>query len=155
MKNILSEKLIRICLLILAIWHIAGGESFCQQAKEKESNETFFNLGYISYSSTYVLSQDRMFITFKVKNNASRPVSNIFAWIYRTSESKEGETSDFLLVNNPNKGGILVHGGVHKPGETAEWRFSLTRAKKTDDPLDKYALRVSPKSVFFGDNSLK
>lgn len=155
MKNNLSAKWIGTYLLALLIWHIAGERSFCQQTKEKETNETFFNLGYISYSSIYVLSQDGMFITFKIRNNANRPVSNIFAWIYRNRESKEGEVSDFMLVNNPNKGGILLKGGAHKPGEIAEWRFSLTRAKDTVDPLEKYTIRVSPKSIFFGDNALK
>jgi hypothetical protein len=155
MKNNFSTKWICTCLLAILIWHIAVGESFCQQPKEKETDETFFNLGYISYSSAYVLSADKMFITFKIKNNASRPVSNIFAWIYRTRESKEGEASDFILVSNPNKGGILLKGGSHKPGEIAEWRFSLTRVKETVDPLEKYTLRVSPKSIYFGDNSLK
>lgn len=154
MKKILSAKHFLTCLLIFLIWHIAGDEGSCQQNKETEVEETFFNLGYISYSASYVLSPDRLFITFKVKNNTSRPISNIFAWIYRTSKAKEGETPDFLLVNNPNKGGILLKGASHSPGETSEWRFPLIRAKEPV-PQEEYSLRVSPKSIFFGDKLLK
>ena len=155
MKTHLSKKYFCGLLLVLFICLIAGETSFAQQTKEKEDEGTFFNLGYISYSPNYVLSQDGRFITFKVRNDTSRPITNIFAWVYRSGEEKEGETSGFLLVNNPNKGGILVKGSSHPSGEIAEWRFSFTRVKNKINPSEKYSLRVSPKSIFFGDNTLK
>lgn len=155
MKINSQKKCIWVSLLALFICHLAGETSFAQQTKEKEDEKAFFNLGYVSYSPNYALSQDGRFITFKVRNNTSRPITNIFAWVYRSGEEKEGETSGFLLVNNPNKGGILVKGGLHPSGEIAEWRFSFTRVKNTTDPTEKYSLRVSPKSIFFGDKTLK
>lgn len=160
--NRLPYKLILAFSLFFSVLHMGGVDCFAQQAQTgtdksgKSVKSNFINLEYISFSPDFTLGDNASFIVFKIQNNSARPIANIFAWVYRIKKGKNKDTLSYLLANNPNKGGILVNGGTHAPGEIAEWRFPLTQTANPNDPIDpneKYTLRVSPKSIFFGDNA--
>lgn len=151
MKNNLSTKTVWALSLAFFLWHLLPAEGFAQEAQTRKN--ALVNLGHISFSPDYSLADDASFIVFKIRNNSARPISNIFAWIYKFTAKKDEKPSDFVLVNNPNRGGWLVKGGSHAPGEIAEWRFPLTGAKASNE--QKYTFRVSSKSIFFGDKTLR
>ncbi len=160
--NKLPYKLFWVFSLVVSILLMGGVSSFSQQAQTgtdksgKTGKSEFIELEYISFSPDFTLGENANFIVFKIHNHSARPIANIFAWVYRIKKGKDKDTVRYVLANNPNKGGILVKGGTQAPGEVAEWRFPLTQAINPNEPVDpneKYTLRVSPKSVFFGDNA--
>ncbi|MBI4389630.1 MAG: hypothetical protein HY580_05565 [Nitrospinae bacterium] len=119
-------------------------------AQEKQAQkEDLINLGLVSYSPEYTLAPDASFIVFKIRNNSARSISSIFAWVYRYQEGNDGNASNFVLVNNPNQGGLMLKSGRFAPGGTVEWKFALTKKAPADRTNEKYALRISPKSIFF------
>ncbi|MBI5427088.1 MAG: hypothetical protein HZA02_02280 [Nitrospinae bacterium] len=119
-------------------------------AQEKQAQkENFINLGLVSYSPDYTLAPDASFIVFKIKNNSARSISNIFGWVYRYQEGNDGNAANFVLVNNPNQGGMMLKSDRLAPGGVAEWKFALTKNAQAGKDKGKYALRISPKSIFF------
>ena len=112
-------------------------------------DEEFNNLGPISYSNDYKLSPESDHITYRIKNQTTRTLDNVYAWIYHAAEDKEGNPTTLTLVNNPHQGGIITLGKPHRPGDTAEWRFSLIKTLTTKIEGGKYTLRVSAKGIFF------
>lgn len=114
-----------------------------------QPEEEFINFGYISVSPKYKLGPRAKSITFKIKNNATRSIQSIFGWVYEYTESEEGEASDFRLVNNPNKSGLLFKGGEHKPITEETWRFRLIAANPPIDPSKKFTLLVDPRGIRF------
>lgn len=119
-------------------------------AQEKQAQKgNFINLGLVSYSPDYTLAPDASFIVFKIKSNSARSISNIFGWVYRYQEGSDGNASNFVLVNNPNQGGLMLKGDRLAPGGVGEWKFALTKNAQADKDKGKYALRINPKSIFF------
>ncbi len=145
--NVMANKKI---LAAIVFWMLAipASASFAQAFLE-ETDSTYINLGLISYSTDYVLQEDLSSITFKIRNNTSRSISSMFAWVYRFQESEEGVPGSFLLVNNPHRGSVTVKGGAHPPGLIREWRFEILKRRRTAQGNEEYTLRVSPKSIFY------
>jgi len=119
------------------------------QAQDTPAADPFVDLGTISFSKEYKIKPGDEFIIFPIRNNSSRTISNIHAWIYKYSEDANGQPSGLLLVNNPHRGGMVADGKTHTPGTVADWRFPLVRGNRTSDPTGKFTLRVSPKSILF------
>tara|TARA_B100000686_G_scaffold355103_1_gene469938 strand:- start:5672 stop:6175 length:504 start_codon:yes stop_codon:yes gene_type:complete len=119
-----------------------------EENSEKKDAEDFVNLGYISVSKKFTLASNGKSITYKIRNNTTRSISNLFAWIYEIEKKKDNKSPLYRLVNNPNKGGLPIKGSAHSPGETTDWRFLLTAAVKTKKDID-YALRISHRGIFF------
>lgn len=117
--------------------------------EEADDVRTFINLGLISFSPKYKLTENGRHIIFRIRNNSARSISNIFAWVYGFVKGKDGKETDFRLVNNPHRGGTMVKGGPHFPGKVIEWRFPLTEKISPDDTKRDFTLRASQKSIFF------
>ena len=115
------------------------------EATSEENSENFSNLGYISFSDKYTISKNAKNIVFRIRNNATRSISKIYAWVYEVSKE---EGTAYRLVNNPNQGGLPVKGGVHAPGTIVDWRFPLTAADQNKTEVE-YTLRASHRSIFF------
>jgi len=120
-------------------------------AQESILENELVNLGLISFSRQYRLVDDASFIIFKIRNNSTRTITNIYGWAYRYHRKDNGEKIDLVLINNPYKSGTLIIGRNHLPGTIAEWRFALVRGKPTGDARELYTLRVSPKSIYFAE----
>ncbi len=145
MNKNLANKLSLFLYLLLLI----PGLSYSQ---DKSDQENFVRTGTIAFSEKYILAEDFSHIIFKIKNHNPRTLSQIFGWVYRipaTKEEKNGKATKLFLVNNPHRGGILVKGGPHRPGQKAQWRFLLDRNMEGATEKDKFILKASPKSVFF------
>ena len=116
--------------------------------EEQPEEESFVNWGYISVSPKFTLGQKTQFIVFPVKNNTTRSIRTIHAWIYELSQDDQG-TVTFRLANNPNIGGLLFKEKLHTPGTVADWRFSLVAAKRPAGGEQKFTLRVSHRGIYF------
>ena len=119
-------------------------------------DEDFNNLGPISYSNDYKLSPESDHITYRIKNQTTRTLDKVYAWIYHAAEGEEGKPKTLTLVNNPHQGGVITLGKPHRPGDIAEWRFPLikTLASKVERiggggaRSKTFTLRVSNKGIF-------
>ena len=146
-RNGLTQKLIQTILLSLMI---GAGINYPMQVLAQEGNaEKFVNLGLISISDQYTLPEKINSIVFKIKNNSSRTISNIYGWVYRYDIGPGNKGKNFVLMNNPHKGGTITKGKPQLPGAISEWSFPLVR--KTSIPTGQvaYTLRVHPRSIFF------
>jgi hypothetical protein len=120
--------------------------------QDKEDKETFVRTGTVAFSKKYILADDLSHIVFKIKNHNPKTLSQIFGWVYRTPATKDTDIQNskkLILVNNPHRGGIIVKGNPHRPGNKAQWRFMLDRNMQGATEKDTFTLRVSPKGVFF------
>lgn len=147
-KSRTSKAVGKLLFLASLIW-LGGNADVWGQAAKSEKKGEFISMGLVSVSREYTLADNSTFIVFKIKNNATRSIRNLFAWVYEYRESKSGTPSNFRLVNNPNRGGTLIEGDVHRPGTVAEWRFPLIGQDTVADSAKRFALRVSPSAVFF------
>jgi len=129
----------------LAAWLLVFGAD----AAQKEDESQYVHLGLISFSPKYILAKDFSHIIFNIKNNGARTLSEIFGWVYLYQEGDAEKAKDFILVNNPHRGGTVVKGNPHRPGTIAQWRFPLTVKNRAITPKDKFTLRVDPKGIFF------
>jgi len=111
--------------------------------------EKFVNIGLIGISNLYTLPDKTNTITFRIRNNSTRTISNIFGWVYRYDKSPDGKGKNFVLLNNPHKGGIIIKGKPHRPGTVSEWSFPLVREPFTANQEIDYTLRVHSRSIFF------
>jgi len=133
--------------MVALIGSLVGGvPGFSQTSADADSE--FVNLGSIAFSNDYQLSADRSFIIFKIKNQEFRTLSHIFGWVYLFETGSDQQPTAFQLINNPHQSAILIKGGPHRPGVTAQWRFFL-RKKTSANAKEKFTLRVSPKSLFY------
>ena len=88
-------------------------------------------------------------IIFRIKNQSTLTIDKIYAWVYHVSEDEEGNPLILSLVNNPHRGGVIIKGNPHRPGDIAEWRFPLFKALTAKKIGNKYTLRISHKGIFF------
>lgn len=118
-------------------------------AQADSPENELIDLGPISFSPDYNLSKDKSFIIFTIRNNTTRSIRGIFAWIYEFNEDENNVPVNFRLANNPHKGGLSITGEAHVPGALTGWRFPLTPARLLNDKSQKFILRASPKGIFF------
>ncbi len=148
MKLNRSESFKNLIFIICILQILLSFQDSNAQSKEDNEEEKFINLGLISFSPKYIVTEDFRLIRFKIRNNTNRTISNMFPWIYKYKKSEDGKASDFILVNNPHQGGLIQKNRIHPPGKKLFWQFKLVRPV----PLEKnqeYTLRVSPKSIFY------
>lgn len=124
--------------------------SYSSQALAQEDvTEKFVNLGLISISDLYTLPSETNSIVFRIKNNASRTISQIYGWVYMYDKGPEGKGTNFVLLNNPHRGGTIIKGTPHRPGTISEWSFPLVREPFIANQEIEYTLRVHTRSIFF------
>ena len=120
---------------------------------QEDVSETFRNLGFIAVSNLFTLSENTDTIVFRIRNNTTRTINQIFGWVYIYEKGPNGKGKNFLLLNNPHKGGNIIKGNPHLPATISEWSFPLVREpviKNQGQEID-YTLRVHPRSIFFAN----
>ena len=118
---------------------------------QEDVNEKFENIGLIGISNLYTLPDKTSTIVFKIRNNSTRPISHIFGWVYIYDKEPNGKGKNFVLLNNPHKGGNIIKGKPHRPGTVSEWSFPLVREPSTANQEIDYTLRVHSRSIFFAN----
>ena len=116
---------------------------------QEDSNEKFANLGMIAVSNQYILPTETNTIVFRIRNNTTRSISQIYGWVYVYEKGANGIEKNFQLLNNPHKGGNIVKGKPHFPGTISEWSFPLVREPFISDLEIDYTLRVHSRSIYF------
>ncbi|MBT3510504.1 MAG: hypothetical protein HN472_13275 [Nitrospina sp.] len=114
-------------------------------------NEKFVNIGQISISNLYSLPEKTNSIVFRIRNNSSRTISHIFGWVYQFDKTTNKVGKNYVLLNNPHKGGNIIKGKPHRPRTVAEWSFPLVREPFIANQEIDYTLRVHPRSIFFAN----
>jgi len=117
---------------------------------QEEVNEKFVNIGLIGISNLYILPEKTNTIVFRIRNNSSRTISHIFGWVYMYDKAPNNKGKNFVLLNNPHKGGNIIKGKPHRPGTVSEWSFPLVREPIANQEID-YTLRVHSRSIFFAN----
>lgn len=120
-----------------------------QALAQEVANERFVNIGLISISSQYTLPDKTNTIIFRIKNNTARTISKIYGWVYMYDKGLEGKGKNFVLRNNPHKGGNIIKGKPHLPGTISEWSFPLVREPLIANQEIEYTLRVHSRSIYF------
>lgn len=118
------------------------------QAQE-DDEEKFVNLGLISISNKHTIPSKTNTIVFRIKNNAARTISQIYGWVYMYEKGPDGKGTNFVLLNNPHRGGNITKGAPHRPGAISEWSFPLVREPSSANQEIDYTLRVHTRSIFF------
>ena len=118
---------------------------------QEDVNEKFENIGLIGISNLYTLPDKTSTIVFKIRNNSTRTISHIFGWVYAYDKEPNGKGKNFVLLNNPHKGGNIIKGKPHRPGTVSEWSFPLMREPSTANQEIDYTLRVHSRSIFFAN----
>jgi hypothetical protein len=123
---------------------------FCVQVfGQEQKGEKFTNIGAIAISDKYTLPINRRAIVFRVRNNTTRSISQIFGKVYLIDRLATAPGKRFVLINNPNKGGNIQKGSPHLPGAIAEWNFPLAVKPRLADQNISYTLQVHPRSIFY------
>lgn len=139
-------------LSLLSVLILLSLTSYSSQALAQEDvTEKFVNLGLISISDLYTLPSETNSIVFRIKNNASRTISQIYGWVYMYDKGPEGKGTNFVLLNNPHRGGTIIKGTPHRPGTISEWSFPLVREPFIANQEIEYTLRVHTRSIFFAN----
>ncbi len=138
-------------LLLLAVFTLLILTSYASHARAQDEGvaENFVNLGLISISDLLTLPAKTKSIVFRIKNNTSRSISQIYGWVYMYDKVANGRRTNFVLMNNPHRGGRIIEGAPHRPGTIAEWHFPLVREPFIPNAELDYSLRVHPRSIFF------
>ena len=137
-------------ILLLSSLSLLSSIFFTVQAiAQEDSNEKFFNIGPISISNLNTIPSKKNNIVFKIKNNTSRTISQIYGWAYKFDKGPDGKGKNFVLLNNPHKGGMIIKGKPHRPGTVSEWSFPLVRKPSSTNQETSYTLRVHSRSIFF------
>jgi hypothetical protein len=118
---------------------------------QEQKGEKFTNTGAIAISDKYTLPIKRRAIVFRIRNNTTRSISQIFGKVYMIDRLATDPGKRFLLINNPNKGGNIQKGNPHIPGSIAEWNFPLAVKPRLADQNISYTLQVHPRSIFFSN----
>jgi hypothetical protein len=71
--------------------------------------------------------------------------------VYIYDKEPNGKGKNFVLLNNPHKGGNIIKGKPHRPGTVSEWSFPLVREPSTANQEIDYTLRVHSRSIFFAN----
>jgi hypothetical protein len=144
----MSNKLFFVYALVLSLIL----EPLCFQVYgQEEKNEKFTNIGVIAISNKYTLPKNRRAIIFRIKNNTTRSISQIFGKVFMIDKEATDPKNKLLLTNNPNKGGNILKGSPHLPGTIAEWNFVLARKPPLSNQNIRYTLQVHPRSIFFSN----
>ena len=136
-------------LLLLSLILFSSILCSVQAIAQEDSNEKFFNIGPISISDLYTIPPEKNNIVFRIKNNTSRTISQIYGWTYMFDKGPDGKGKNFVLLNNPHKGGVIIKGKPHRPGAVSEWSFPLVRKPSNISQETSYTLRVHSRSIFF------
>lgn len=126
-----------------------------QALSQEETEENFVNIGLIGVSSLYTIPATTNTIVFRIKNNATRTISQIYGWVYRYDKEPNGKGKNFVLLNNPHKGGNIIKGNPHLPGTVSEWSFPLVRKASPPNDVIEYTLRVHSRSIFFANAEVR
>ena len=113
------------------------------------AEEEFNDLGFVAYAKDYKVAPEFDHIIFRIKNQSTLTIDKIYAWVYHVSEDEEGNPLVLSLVNNPHRGGVIIKGNPHRPGDIAEWRFPLFKALTAKKVGKTYTLRISHKGIFY------
>lgn len=122
-----------------------------QAIAQQEINEKFENAGPIGISNLFTLPDKINAIVYRIKNNTTRTIFKIYGWVYMYDKGPNNTGKNFVLMNNPHKGGNIIKGRPHRPGTIAEWSFPLVREPFIANAEIGYSLRVHPRSVFFAN----
>ena len=143
MKNNLFIAFLLIFSLVLFLSN--------NQAYGQEEEEKFTNIGPIGISNKYTIPEKKRAIIFRIKNNSSRTIKQLFGRVFKIDKSQTDPQKKFLLINNPHKGGSISKGKPHRPGTISEWHFTLVLEPPTANEEIEYTLQVNPKSIFFAN----
>ena len=116
-----------------------------------QEEEKFANIGPIGISNKYTIPEKKQAIIFRIKNNSSRTIKQLFGRVFKIDKSQTNPQKKFLLINNPHKGGSISKGKPHRPGTVSEWRFTLAIEPPAANEEIEYILQVNPKSIFFAN----
>ena len=138
-------------LLIAVLIHLSFlVVGFLSQATAQEDiKEEFVNIGLIGVSKLHSLPEQTNSIVFSIRNNTTRTISQIYGWVYMYDKGPNGKGNNFVLMNNPHKGGNIIKGNPHRPGTVSEWSFPLVRAPFIANQEVDYTLRVHTRSIYF------
>jgi hypothetical protein len=142
-------KIKKQLLLLTALSLLSLTSHAVQALAQDDVKERFVNLGLISISDLYTLHSKTNSIVFRIKNNAGRTISQIYGWVYIYDKGAEGKGTNFVLLNNPHRGGTIIKGTPHRPGTISEWSFPLVREPFIANQEIDYTLRVHTRSIFF------
>jgi len=140
------KKQLGLILLSFLFTLISPGQTLAQDEEEK-----FINIGLLGVSTKYTIPATTNTIVFRIKNNATRTISQIYGWVYRYDKEPDGKGKNFVLLNNPHKGGNIIKGNPHRPGTVSEWSFPLVRKASPPSDVIEYTLRVHSRSIFFAN----
>ena len=143
MKNNLFIVFLLIFSLII---FLSNNKAYSQEEEEK-----FANIGPIGISNKYTIPKNKQAIIFKIKNNSSRTIKQLFGRVFKIDKSQTDLQKKFLLINNPHKGGSISKGKPHRPGTVSEWHFTLGIEPPAANEEIEYILQVNPKSIFFAN----
>ena len=143
MKNNLFIAFLLILSLVL---FVSNNKAYGQEEEEK-----FANIGPIGISNKYTIPENKRAIIFRIKNNSSRTIKQLFGRVFKINKSQTDPQKKFLLINNPHKGGSISKGKPHRPGTVSEWRFTLAIEPPAANEEIEYILQVNPKSIFFAN----
>ncbi len=143
----MKKKVIAFLYFIALSTTLSVNQAYSQGQKE----EKFTNLGPIAISDKYVLPENRRAIIFRIKNNSSRSISQIYGRVFMIKKIETDPNKRFLLINNPHKGGNILKGKPHRPGTISEWNFTLMREPLIANQNIEYTLQVHPRSIFYAN----
>ena len=143
MKNNLFIVFLLIFSLII---FLSNNKAYSQEEEEK-----FANIGPIGISNKYTIPKNEQAIIFKIKNNSSRTIKQLFGRVFKIDKSQTDPQKKFLLINNPHKGGSISKGKPHRPGTISEWHFILALKPPAANEEVDYILQINPKSIFFSN----
>ena len=124
----------------------------CFQVYGQEQNgEKFTNIGAIAISDKYTLPKNQRAIAFRIRNNTTRSISQIFGRVFMIDKGVTDPRKKVLLINNPHKGGNIQKGSPHLPGAIAEWNFPLAVIPRLANQNVSYTLQVHSRSIFFSN----
>jgi len=147
----MKKYLLLISGLGLMNWMFALASYPSNALAQEEVNEKFVNIGLIGISNLYILPEKTNTIVFRIRNNSSRTISHIFGWVYMYDKAPNNKGKNFVLLNNPHKGGNIIKGKPHRPGTVSEWSFPLVRELFIANQEIDYTLRVHSRSIFFAN----
>jgi hypothetical protein len=142
--KIKKQSLILTAICLFSLTSYAG-----QALAQDDVKENFVNSGLISISDLYNLPSKTNTIVFRIKNNTARTISQIYGWVYMYDKGADGKGTNFVLLNNPHRGGNIIKGNPHRPKRISEWSFPLLRKTNIANKEISYTLRVHTRSIFF------
>ena len=143
MKN---NLFIAFLLMFSSVFFLSNNKAYGQEEEEK-----FANIGPIGISNKYTIPENKRAIIFRIKNNSSRTIKQLFGRVFKIDKSQTDPQKKISLINNPHKGGSISKGKPHRPGTISEWHFTLALEPQAANEEIGYTLQVHPKSIFFAN----